>query len=116
MVESLPPVPALDFGRAVGRHPECLNSELGRSGHRANAQQNRKPHPSSGVGWQKGYPQQGFGRSRCGLTTKIHRPVHAHGLHMRTEIAPGQTSDDPEFDLVMSDNMPERRVLLADCG
>ena len=35
---------------------------------------------------------------------------------MRTDITPGQTSDYLGFDLVMDDNLPERRVLLADRG
>lgn len=35
---------------------------------------------------------------------------------MRTDITPGQTSDYLGFDLVMDDNLPEPRVLLADRG
>jgi transposase len=35
---------------------------------------------------------------------------------MRTEITPGQTSDYLGFDLVMADNLPCPRVLLADRG
>jgi transposase len=35
---------------------------------------------------------------------------------MRTEIRPGQTSDYLGFDLVMDDNLPEPKVLLADRG
>lgn len=35
---------------------------------------------------------------------------------MRTEITPGQTSDYPGFDLVMADNLPEPKALLADRG
>jgi transposase len=35
---------------------------------------------------------------------------------MRTDITPGQTSDYLGFDLVMADNLPEPRVLLADRG
>lgn len=38
------------------------------------------------------------------------------GLPMRTDITPGQTSDYLGFDLVMDDNLPEPRVLLADRG
>ncbi len=55
---------------------------------------------------QKGTPRQGFGRSRGGVTTKIHLRVNAHGLPMRTDITPGQTSDFLGFDLVMADNLP----------
>jgi len=35
---------------------------------------------------------------------------------MRTEITPDQTSDYLGFDLVMHDNLPEPKVLLADWG
>jgi len=35
---------------------------------------------------------------------------------MRTEITPGQTSDYLGFDLVMADNLPNPKVLLADRG
>jgi transposase len=35
---------------------------------------------------------------------------------MRTEITPGQASDDLGFDLVMAENLPEPDVLLADRG
>ncbi len=35
---------------------------------------------------------------------------------MRTDITPGQTSDDLGFDLGMDDNLPEPRVLLAERG
>ena len=35
---------------------------------------------------------------------------------MRTDITAGQTSDYLGFDLVMDDNLPEPRVLLADRG
>ena len=35
---------------------------------------------------------------------------------MRADITPGQTSDYLGFDLVMDDNLPEPRVLLADRG
>lgn len=35
---------------------------------------------------------------------------------MRTDITAGQTSDYLGFDLVMGDNLPEPRVLLADRG
>ena len=35
---------------------------------------------------------------------------------MRTDITPGQTSDYLGFDLVMDDNLPKPKVLLADRG
>lgn len=53
-------------------------------------------------------------RPRDGFTTKIHLRVNVHELPMRTAITPGQTSDYLGFDLVMADNLPEPKVLLAD--
>ncbi|MBR9839660.1 MAG: transposase [Rhodobacteraceae bacterium] len=50
------------------------------------------------------------------VTTKIHLLVNAAGLPMRSEITPGQPSDDLGFDLVMADNLPTPNVLLADRG
>ena len=44
------------------------------------------------------------------FTTKIHLLVKAHGLPMRTEITPGQTSDYLGFNLVMADNLPAPSV------
>jgi transposase len=35
---------------------------------------------------------------------------------MRSDITPGQTSDDLGFDLVMGGNLPQPSVLLADLG
>ena len=37
-------------------------------------------------------------------------------MPMRTDITPGQTSDDPGFDLVMGDSLTEPSILLADKG
>lgn len=45
--------------------------------------------------------------------TKIHLRFNAHGLPMRTEITPGQTSDYLGFDLVMADSLLEPRGLFA---
>ncbi len=42
--------------------------------------------------------------------------MNSHGLPMRTEITPGQTSDYKGFDLVMAKNLPEPVVLVADKG
>jgi transposase len=75
--------------------------------------------------------RQGFGRSRASggktihgiafgttshFTTKIHLRVNGAGPPMRSEITPGQTSDDLGFDLIMADTLPEPSALLADRG
>ena len=95
----------------------------------ANSTALRAHHQAAGA---KGVtPQQSFGRLRASdgktvhwpvfwaishFTTKIHLRVNAHGLPMRTEITTGQTSDCLGFDLMMADNLPEPKVLLADRG
>jgi transposase len=44
----------------------------------------------------------------------IHLCVNAAGLPRRSDITPGQTSDDLGFDLVRDDTLPQPCVLLAD--
>ena len=110
---------------------EALNESGGRARRLANDRQHRDPGPSSGSGCERGAPRQGFGRSRASdgktvhwtvfwtiyhFTIKIHLRVNAHGLPMRTEITPGQTSDYLGFDLVMAKNLLSPSVLLADRG
>ena len=40
-------------------------------------------------------PDHGFGRSRGGLSTKVHQLVDGHGLPLVTAITPGQAGDSP---------------------
>ncbi|RVT87403.1 IS5 family transposase [Rhodobacteraceae bacterium CCMM004] len=74
----------------------------------------RAHHQASGA--KRGTPRQGFGRSRGGCSTEIHLLINAHGLPMRNERTPGQTSDYCGFDLVMADNLPTPSVVVADRG
>ena len=54
-----------------------------------------------------------MGRSRGGLTTKIHALVDAEGRPMKVELTPGQTHDSqPAPDML--EDMQEGAVLLAD--
>ncbi|MBB1493401.1 IS5 family transposase [Paracoccus sp. MC1854] len=94
---------ALNESKAVPDALQMIDSTVVRAHHQA-------------AGGKRGTPRQGFGRSRGGFTTKIHLRVNSAGLPMRIEITPGQTSDYKGFDLVMSDNLPEPSVLLADRG
>ena len=56
---------------------------------------------------------EGLGRSRGGLTTKIHVVVDAKGLPLRLAIAPGHQHDSLGANDMLSD-MPQGGVLLAD--
>jgi transposase len=40
-------------------------------------------------------PDHGFGRSRGGLSTKVHQLVDGHGLPLVTLVTPGQAGDSP---------------------
>lgn len=51
-----------------------------------------------------------------GLHAKIHLRINGAGQHMRSDITPGQTSDDAGFDLAVDDTLPEPCDLLADRG
>ena len=116
VVECLPAVPALDAGRALGGHHGRAKPERSGAGRAPDDRQHSGSRAPSGSGLKKGTPRPGLGRSRGGFTTKIHLLVDAHGLPVRPEITPGQTSDYLGFGLVMADNLPVPSVLLADRG
>ena len=116
MVQRLPAIPTVDTGGPLGGYSRGIEPKRSCPGRPPNDRQHSHPRSPSGCGRKRGTPRQGFGRSRGGFTTKIHLRVNAHGLPMRTDITPGQTSDYLGFDLVMNDNLPEPRVLLADRG
>jgi transposase len=54
-----------------------------------------------------------MGRSRGGLTTKIHALVDAEGLPIRLELTEGQAHDNP-IALGMIENLGPGEILLAD--
>ena len=54
-----------------------------------------------------------MGRSRGGLTTKIHAVVERHGLPVRLALTPGQTHDGQSAAMLLND-LPENAVVLAD--
>jgi transposase len=56
-----------------------------------------------------------MGRSRGGLTTKIHALVDARGLPIRLVITPGQTHDMQTVSELLS-HLPANTMLLADRG
>lgn len=54
-----------------------------------------------------------MGRSRGGLTTKIHALVDTDGLPVRLELSAGQAADAPMAEKLLSDIQPGS-TLLAD--
>lgn len=62
---------------------------------------------------QKGGPDHCLGRSRGGLTTKIHVVVDAQGLPIRLGLTSGQTHDGQIVDRLL-DHLGPRTIVLAD--
>lgn len=54
-----------------------------------------------------------MGRSRGGLTTKIHAVVNEHGLAVRFHLTPGQANDAPPCRILLQ-NLQPGQVVLAD--
>jgi hypothetical protein len=56
-----------------------------------------------------------IGRSRGGLTTKLHLRVIGNGLPVQIELSPGQMNDQPMAELLLSE-LPEGADVIADKG
>ena len=56
-----------------------------------------------------------IGRSRGGLTTKLHLRVNEHGLPLQLELSGGQMHDASMVELLLHD-LPKHTSLLADKG
>ena len=59
---------------------------------------------------------QGLGRSRGGLSTKIHLRTNGAGLPVAAEVTGGEVSDCKGYAPLMAADGPAVRVLLADRG
>ena len=62
-----------------------------------------------------GNKQQDMGRSRGGLTSKIHAVVDADGLPVRLGLTPGEAHDNRPCSVLLPELQP-RTTLLADRG
>ena len=66
------------------------------------------------AGGKRGLRNWIFAAQEVAFMTKIHLRVNKAGLPMRTESIPAEIFDYLSFDLVMTDNLPEPRILVAD--
>jgi transposase len=83
---------------------------------RANDQLDRRPGPPS-CSWRKrGTQKEALGRSKGGFTTKVHLIANAAGLPVRAEITGGEASDRKGFDLLVDEDLPKSKVMIADKG
>ena len=95
------------LGPADGRHQRRLR--------RANPddRQHFDPGAPTGGDGKKGGPDSCLGRSRGGLTTKVHVVVDAKGLPIRIGLTAGQAHDGPIADQLL-DRLGPRIIVLAD--
>ncbi|MCW2388561.1 transposase [Sphingobium sp. B11D3B] len=78
-----------------------------------NDRQHFRSSSSTGCDGKKGGRDHCLGRSRGGLTTKIHAIVDAQGLPIRLGLTAGQAHDGPAaYDLL--DRLDPRTIVLAD--
>lgn len=75
--------------------------------------QHLRSRPPTGRDGKKGGADHCLGRSRGGLTTKIHVVVDAQGLPIRLGLTAGQTHDGQIADALL-DHLGPRTIVLAD--
>jgi len=75
--------------------------------------QHLRSRPPAGRDGKKGDPDHCLGRSRGGLTTKIHAVVDAQGLPIRLGLTGGQAHDGQIADTLL-DHLGPRTIVLAD--
>ncbi len=78
-----------------------------------NDRQHFHPGAPAGCDRKKGGPDHCLGRSRGGLTTKIHVVVDAQGLPIRLGLTAGQTHDGQIVDRLLN-HLGPRTIVLAD--
>lgn len=107
----LQPLCALATGRRVGptdgRHYRGV-----RRGH-PDDRQHFHPSAPAGCDRKKGGRDHCLGRSRGGLTTKIHAVVDRQGLPLRLGLTAGQTHDAPTA-LTLLDRLDPKTIVLGD--
>ena len=96
------------LGSTYGRYRRGLRRQ-----HTDDRQFQRARSPACG-GLKKGGPDRCMGRSRGGLTTKIHAVVDASGLPLRFTLSPGQAHDSTAAEALLEDQLPADSFLLGD--
>ncbi len=74
-----------------------------------------RPRPPARCDGQNGASDRGIGRSRGGLTSKIHALVDANGRPVALRLTGGQVHDAREAEVLL-EALPEGATLLADKG
>ena len=74
------------------------------------------PRPPARGRRQKGRGCQALGRSRGGLSTKLHLRCDARGLPLAAVLTPGQTHEARAFGALVEDMAPGTRCVIGDAG
>jgi transposase len=106
-------VPAMDAVGRLGESFQCLGRRPGlRIRH---DRRHDLEGPCRRGGRKRGAQAHGIGRSKGGLTTKIHASVDALGNPLRIEISPGQAHDSL-FAEALLEGFDAADYVLADCA
>ena len=97
-----------DLGSPYGRHRRGLRRR------HTDDRQLQRPRSPARSGLKKGGPNRCMGRSRGGLTTKIHTVVDTSGLPLRFALSPGQAHDSTLAGALLDDRLPPDSFVLAD--
>src|ERR1041384_838621 len=107
----LQPLCALAQSRGLGPHHGRREPSLRRRG--ADDRQHFGARPSACRQLKKSHPDRCMGRSRGGLTTKMHALTDARGLPIELVLTPGQAGDCPVAAQLLGHLRPDT-IVLAD--
>jgi transposase len=107
----LQPLLALAQSRRVGPADGCHHGRLRRR--YPDDREHFHPGAPAGCDRKKGGREHCIGRSRGGLTTKIHAVVDRQGLPVRLSLTAGQAHDAPAA-LTLLDRLKPRTIVLGD--
>ena len=107
----LQPLCAVARGRGLGSHFGCCDRSLRRR--HSDDRQHVGARSSACGELKKSHPDRCMGRSRGGLTTKIHALTDAQGLPLELVLSPGQAGDCPLAGQLLG-HLKEGSILLAD--
>ncbi len=116
MVVCLPPVPQVDTLGALGCAFGGPGREPGRARHLADDRFHHCPGAPARSRRKGGTRRNALGRSRGGLSTKIHIRANAEGLGFGFVLTGGEAHDSTGYAPLMEESGPDPKVLLADRG
>jgi transposase len=114
VVIRLPAVPTVDTLGPVGRALGGAGREPGRSRHLADDRLHHRPGAPARSRRKRGTRCNALGRSRGGLSTKIHIRANAEGLGFGFVLTGGEAHDSTGYVPLMAESGPDPKVLLGD--